>query len=247
MIVQQTIQQRIADLQTAAATAIPEVTTLPKLLKSHNVCYKEGDNAKAWYNRVKDVCAQRPQVKKHFRRLLLEQNAPTLKVLINAPDLFEDDPPNNKDQVDHIDNNDDNHPDCEIQVNLLNVLPKDTFTHFNDGMIQRDVTTFPSYDNNHQIVEDNLTTDPGFFILSTSDDVTPSSMDTIDLYPTDFEHDKRDLIDMASTHCCPIHPLAYLTQIPSSSSFPTNPLLQIHWVQTSLISILYHFNLIHPR
>lgn len=53
---QQSTIQRIDDLQTAAATTIPEVTTLPKLLKSHNVGYKDGDNAATWYNCCNDFC-----------------------------------------------------------------------------------------------------------------------------------------------------------------------------------------------
>lgn len=53
---QQSVQQRIADLQTATASTIPDVTSLPKLLKSHNVGYKEGDNAATWYNRFNDFC-----------------------------------------------------------------------------------------------------------------------------------------------------------------------------------------------
>lgn len=53
---QQSIQQRIADLQAAAVATIPDVTTLPKLLKSHNVGFKEGDNAATWYSRFNDFC-----------------------------------------------------------------------------------------------------------------------------------------------------------------------------------------------
>jgi hypothetical protein len=46
---QQSIQGRISDLKAAAATSLPEVSALPKLLKSHNVGYKDGDNAATWY------------------------------------------------------------------------------------------------------------------------------------------------------------------------------------------------------
>jgi hypothetical protein len=46
---QESIQYRIADLQTAATVNIPDVSTLPKLLKSHNVGFKDGDNATTWY------------------------------------------------------------------------------------------------------------------------------------------------------------------------------------------------------
>jgi hypothetical protein len=53
---QQSVQQRIADLQAAATSTIPDVTTLPKLLKSHNVGFKDGDNAASWYHRFNDFC-----------------------------------------------------------------------------------------------------------------------------------------------------------------------------------------------
>jgi hypothetical protein len=53
---QQTVQDRITELQTAAAANIPDVSTLPKLLKSHNVGYKTGDNAATWYLRFNDFC-----------------------------------------------------------------------------------------------------------------------------------------------------------------------------------------------
>jgi hypothetical protein len=53
---QQTVHERIMDLQTAAAANIPDVSTLPKLLKSHNVGFKTGDNAATWYSRFNDFC-----------------------------------------------------------------------------------------------------------------------------------------------------------------------------------------------
>jgi hypothetical protein len=53
---QQSIQARVSDLQAAAATSLPEVSSLPKILKSHNVGYKEGDNAAAWYGRFNNFC-----------------------------------------------------------------------------------------------------------------------------------------------------------------------------------------------
>jgi hypothetical protein len=53
---QQTVHNRIMDLQMAAAVTIPDVSTLPKLLKSHNVGFKEGDNASTWYSRFNNFC-----------------------------------------------------------------------------------------------------------------------------------------------------------------------------------------------
>jgi hypothetical protein len=53
---QQSIQARVSDLQAAAATSIPDVSSLPKLLKSHNVGYKEGDNAATWYSCFNNFC-----------------------------------------------------------------------------------------------------------------------------------------------------------------------------------------------
>jgi hypothetical protein len=52
----QSRQQRISHIQTAAASTIPDVTTLPKLLKSHNVGFKDGNNAATWYNHFNDFC-----------------------------------------------------------------------------------------------------------------------------------------------------------------------------------------------
>jgi hypothetical protein len=53
---QQSKSNRVADLQTAAGVTIPEISTIPKLLKSHNVSYKSGDNAATWYQRFNNFC-----------------------------------------------------------------------------------------------------------------------------------------------------------------------------------------------
>jgi hypothetical protein len=53
---QQSVQGRIMDLQVAATANVPDVSTFPKLLKSHNVGYKEGDNAATWYARFNNFC-----------------------------------------------------------------------------------------------------------------------------------------------------------------------------------------------
>jgi hypothetical protein len=53
---QQSKMNRVADLQTAAGVTIPDISTIPKLLKSHNVGYKVGDNAGTWYQRFNNFC-----------------------------------------------------------------------------------------------------------------------------------------------------------------------------------------------
>jgi hypothetical protein len=53
---QESIQSRVADLQATAAITVPDVSAIPKLLKSHNVAYKDGDNATTWYQRFNNFC-----------------------------------------------------------------------------------------------------------------------------------------------------------------------------------------------
>mmetsp|Transcript_14774 Transcript_14774/g.27803 ORF Transcript_14774/g.27803 Transcript_14774/m.27803 type:complete len:174 (-) Transcript_14774:869-1390(-) len=53
--------------------------------------------------RMKNICAKRPQVQKHFRQLLLNRNAGGIKVLLDAPDLFDDDNPDDNVKHDHTD------------------------------------------------------------------------------------------------------------------------------------------------
>lgn len=53
---QQSKMNRVAELQTAAAVTIPEISTIPKLLKSHDVGYKVSDNAGTWYQRSNNFC-----------------------------------------------------------------------------------------------------------------------------------------------------------------------------------------------
>jgi hypothetical protein len=54
---QESVQNRIADLQSIAMTNIPDVSSIPKLLKSHNVSFKKDDNASTWYQRFHNFCA----------------------------------------------------------------------------------------------------------------------------------------------------------------------------------------------
>jgi hypothetical protein len=54
---QESANARIADLQTIAMTNIPDVSSIPKLLKSHNVAFKKDENAMTWYQRFHNFCA----------------------------------------------------------------------------------------------------------------------------------------------------------------------------------------------
>jgi hypothetical protein len=54
---QESIDTRIADLQSIARTNIPDVSSIPKLLKSHNVPYKKDENTSTWYLRFNNFCA----------------------------------------------------------------------------------------------------------------------------------------------------------------------------------------------
>jgi hypothetical protein len=52
----ETKQMRVDQLQSLAYTSIPEVSSIIKLLKSHNVGYKRGDNASTWYMKLHNFC-----------------------------------------------------------------------------------------------------------------------------------------------------------------------------------------------
>ena len=54
---QESPSSRIADLHSIAMTNIPDVASIPKLLKSHNVSYKKDENASTWYLRFNNFCA----------------------------------------------------------------------------------------------------------------------------------------------------------------------------------------------
>jgi hypothetical protein len=54
---QESIKTRVADLQSTAMTTIPDVSSIPKLLKSHNVAYKKEENVSTWYQRFNNFCA----------------------------------------------------------------------------------------------------------------------------------------------------------------------------------------------
>jgi hypothetical protein len=54
---QESVTSRVADLQSIAMTNIPDVSSIPKLLKSHNVSFKKDENASTWYLRFYNFCA----------------------------------------------------------------------------------------------------------------------------------------------------------------------------------------------
>jgi hypothetical protein len=122
--------------------------------------------------RVKNVCAQRPQVLKHFRHLLLQKNQGNeLKVLLDAPELFDDhdspqDSPQESAPHGNLDVVDGELPD---QVNSLQTLNSNIFTTFQDENRSSNVATFPNNaHSNHQILCDDIDNDASgdhFFIL----------------------------------------------------------------------------------
>jgi hypothetical protein len=54
---QESIKSRLADLQSIAMTSIPDVSSIPKLLKSHNMAFKKDKNASTCYQRFHNFCA----------------------------------------------------------------------------------------------------------------------------------------------------------------------------------------------
>jgi hypothetical protein len=54
---QETVQSRVFYLQAGAAIVpLPDVSLIPKLLKSHNVAFKDGDNIMIWYQCFNNFC-----------------------------------------------------------------------------------------------------------------------------------------------------------------------------------------------
>lgn len=126
--------------------------------------------------RMKSVCAKRPQVKKHFRQLLLERNAPALKVLVDAPDFFDD----TDDDISTLSENvADPEQDTIVHVNSIDALPHNTFTHFDNGETTTDVTSFSPVHYAHQIAVDHDDSyDPqSFHVLCINDDEDLISLD----------------------------------------------------------------------
>ena len=56
LFAQESVITRINDLQSMAMTTIPEVTSIPKLLRSYNVSFKKDDTS-TWYLSFHNFCA----------------------------------------------------------------------------------------------------------------------------------------------------------------------------------------------
>ena len=52
----QSVHNRVIELQNAAMVKLPEVSSLPKMLKSHNVSFKENSNVSTWYYNFNKFC-----------------------------------------------------------------------------------------------------------------------------------------------------------------------------------------------
>ena len=119
--------------------------------------------------RMKNICFKRPQVRKHFQQLLLNKNGDAIKVLLDAPELFDDSTALNDNAIvpaaDHVlpDNKEDTDPLNE-RVNSLRILDGNTFTMFTDGVSITDVTSFPEKKPAmHQIIHHDDDDDPPHF------------------------------------------------------------------------------------
>lgn len=53
---QELVSARIDHLESNSAISLPKVTDLPKLIKSHNLALKDGDDILSWYARLNDFC-----------------------------------------------------------------------------------------------------------------------------------------------------------------------------------------------
>jgi Integrase core domain. len=138
--------------------------------------------------RIKGVCAQRPQVRKHFHQLLLQKsNGFELKVLLDAPELFDDpgtSPPSDSNQNDDVEDT-----ATHDHVNSLQILSSDLFTTFTNEESSSNIATFPESTNvNRQLACDNDPDDEeslhNFYILSLSDSTDASF---VPIHPADVQ------------------------------------------------------------
>lgn len=84
--------------------------------------------------RIRGVCTQRPQVRKHFRNLLLQKNhGNELKVLLDAPELFDDPTADDSSSDPATIDVTDATTDHDDHVNSLQLINSDLFTTFHDG------------------------------------------------------------------------------------------------------------------
>jgi hypothetical protein len=151
--------------------------------------------------RMKNICVKRPQVQKHFRQLLLKKNADGIKMILDTPDIFDDDL-----STDHLQDTEDSSdvpndmilPDeTQERVNSLKILDSNTFTTIQQGINVSDVTTFSSNSpTNLQVTDEGeLDVDVNdFYVLSLSDQATePVLHETINIHPTDFTRIVQDI------------------------------------------------------
>jgi hypothetical protein len=126
--------------------------------------------------RMKNICAKRPQVQKHFHQLLLKKNVDGIKMILDAPDIFDDDLSVEEPQDTHTAQLDTTNETAEIDlqnnVNSLKVLDSATFTTLQQGVEVSDVTDFSrGLQSTLQITDESeLNVDPNdFYVLSLSD------------------------------------------------------------------------------
>mmetsp|Transcript_3560 Transcript_3560/g.6720 ORF Transcript_3560/g.6720 Transcript_3560/m.6720 type:complete len:615 (-) Transcript_3560:1923-3767(-) len=143
--------------------------------------------------RVKNICSQRPQVRKHFQQLLLQKTGgDAIKVLLDFPEIFDDSSLDVHDATAATESiNDEDH----ARVNSLHIMNSDVFTIFNQGGKISDVTKFPDItDTTRQLSCDQSPDDDeayphqDFFILALSDreSSTNDGSEMIHFHPAEF-------------------------------------------------------------
>jgi hypothetical protein len=234
-----------------------------KSTNSHIANLKEGQsNVQCWLcdgphtfcqcselTRMKNLCFKRPQVKKHFQQLLLQRNGDAIKVLLDAPDLFDDDVFDDN----CPDHTTDTHPVNDLNdassmdhVNTLRVINNSTFTSFDDGINSTDVTKFPTSTQMLQMItsDDDLPSDD-FCVLAVHDPATIKS-DSINIHPDDFPQIIHEIEDIdqechmnVSEH---VTPSFYIADI-SDLTIPEDDEEHIHSIRfqhSSTDDIKYH-------
>jgi hypothetical protein len=184
---------------------------------------------------IRGVCTQRPQVRKHFRNLLLQKNhGNELKVLLEAPELF-DDPAADESSCDPatLDVTDATSNDHDDHVNSLQLINSDLFTTFHDGARSSNIASFPdtSPSTRQLLCEDTDDDNPhnDFFVLAIQDSSSPH---VIPIHPHDFQTIIDDIADIDHKRVTspPIYDSSYYEAFSVS---PTADLL--HPVPTSKI------------
>jgi hypothetical protein len=102
-------------------------------------------------DRMKSVCKKRPSVLKHFQQLVLDKNSEGIRILMDAPELFDDLPFDQSKEPQSNDNSSDDQPDDNINslhIDVLHALPEDTSPLFDTILSIRD-PSFPSCFTDH--------------------------------------------------------------------------------------------------